>query len=54
MYFTCPRCDQVTDLEKSEFDGYGWVLACGCGRVTYEFNQICDEDFEPREVEEEK
>ena len=52
MHFTCPRCEQETDLDKSEYDGYGWVLACGCGRVSYEFEQTCDEAFEPAEVTE--
>jgi len=50
MYFTCPRCTQITNLEKTEYDGWGWVLACGCGRVSYEFEQICNEDYEPKDA----
>ena len=55
MYFTCPRCTQVTNIDTAgaEYDGYGWPLACGCGRMLVEFEQTCEEDFEPKDVPEE-
>jgi len=32
MIFQCPCCTEETNMDEAEFDGYGWLSKCGCGR----------------------